>query len=121
MKLKIEYRHHLPSDSFAGLVRQEINELNTCHRIEEASVFIERQPRATPPFRISLHLITSGPELTEEANDHTLRTALGKVIARVREKLEPRGPLPRRTRRPISAVVLQQRGTPTPTQQPNNP
>lgn len=116
MNLKIEYRLHLPSDSFADLVEREINALNTCHRIDEARVFIERQPRAIPPFRISLHLITSGPELTEETNDHTLRSAFGKVIARVREKLEPRAPLPRRTCRPISAAVLLQRGTPTSTQ-----
>ena len=113
MNLKIEYRHHRPSDSFADLVRQEINALNIFHRIGEASVFIERQPGATPPFRISLHLITSGPELTGETSDQTLRAALGKVIARVREKLEPRRRLPQRTRGSISAAVLPPRGTPS--------
>lgn len=116
MKMQIQYRHHQPSDSFADLVEHELHALNACQRIDEARVLIERQPRANPPFRILLHLITSGPGLTEEAHDHTLRAAFTKLILRVRKQIGPRAPLPRRSRRQVSAVAGQWSGTPTSTQ-----
>lgn len=87
MKLRIQHRHHQPSDSFTALVETELSALSSQMRIDEARVLVERHPEASPPFRISAHLITPGPDVTAEAADHTLRAALTKLVRSLREKI----------------------------------
>jgi ribosome-associated translation inhibitor RaiA len=80
MKLILQSRDHQPSDSFHELVEAEINALGTQVRIDEARMLIEHLPESSPPFRVSAHLVTPGPDLMAKASDHTLRAAFAKVI-----------------------------------------
>ena len=90
MKLTLEHHHHAPSPQFSALVESEIKALQPALRIDEARVSIERQPEARPPFRITAHLVTPGPDVCADATDHTLRAALGKLIRRIRDKITHR-------------------------------
>jgi hypothetical protein len=90
MKLVIQHRHHAPSADFTALIESEMKALQPVLRIDEARVRIERQPDASPPFRISAHLVTPGPDVCADANDHTLRAALGKLVHRIRNKIAHR-------------------------------
>lgn len=104
MKLKLQHRHHQPSASFSALVEQELTALNSCLRIDEARIVIEHRTEASPPFRILAHLVTPGPDVNAEAEDHTLRAALTKLIRGLRETVLHRSQ--RQHRRDRSRVSL---------------
>lgn len=98
MKLTLRQRHHELSPEMTALIETEIEALEPVLRIDEAKVSIERR-EASPPFRISAHLVTPGPDVCAEASDHTLRAALTKLIRRVREKITHRAAKGGRRRR----------------------
>ena len=41
---------------------------------------LERRHEGSPPFRVSVHLVTPGPDVFAESCDHTLHAAIGKVM-----------------------------------------
>ena len=100
MKLKIQHRLHQPSPAFTTLLEEEFAALSAHLRIDEARVLIERQPDASPPFRMSAHLVTPGPDVFAEASDHTLRAALHKLISSIGDKITQRSQ--RRSRKILS-------------------
>ena len=100
MKLKIQHRHHQPSPAFTALLERELTALSAHLRMDEARVLIERQPDASPPFRMSAQLVTPGPDVFAEATDHTLRAALHKLIINIGDKITQRSQ--RRSRKLLS-------------------
>ena len=90
MKLILQHRLHQPSPSFTALLEQEFAALSGRLRIDEARVLVERLPDASPPFRISAHLVTPGPDVSAEATDHTLRAALHKLLDSIGDKITQR-------------------------------
>ena len=102
MKLILQHRLHQPSDSFTALVESELTALGTQLRIDEARILVERQQDKSPPFRISAHLVTPGPDVMAEATDHTLRAALTKLIRSLQDVLSHRAQ--RRNRKDRSRV-----------------
>jgi len=90
MKLTIQHRQHQPSESFAALVTKQIEALREALQIDEARVLIERRLESSPPFRISAHLVTPGPDVLAEAVDHTLRAALKKLIEELESRIDHR-------------------------------
>ncbi len=90
MKLILQHRFHQPSDSFTALVESELAALGTQRRIAEARILVERQKDKSPPFRISAHLVTPGPDVMAEASDHTLRAALTKLVRSLQDTLSQR-------------------------------
>jgi len=110
MKLILQHRHHQPSRAFTALVEQELTALSSRLRIDEARIVIEHQWEASPAFRISAHLTTPGPDVKDEAADHTLRAALMKLLRSIGEKIDHRSQ--RRTRRDRSRVSIRSGGHP---------
>ena len=100
MKLKIQHRLHQPSPAFTALLEREFAALSVHLRIDEARVLVERLPDASPPFRMSAHLVTPGPDVFAEASDHTLRAALHKLIGGIGDKITER--TERRSRKLLS-------------------
>ena len=90
MKLIIQHRHHQPSDAFTALVTQQIESLHEALQIDEARVLIEHRLESSPPFRISAHLVTPGPDVLAEAVDHTLRAALQKLVVELESRIDHR-------------------------------
>lgn len=90
MKLILQHRLHQPSPSFTALLEQEFAALSGRLRIDEARVLVERLPDASPPFRISAHLVTPGPDVFAEATDHTLRAVLHKLMRSIGDKVTQR-------------------------------
>ena len=87
MKLILNHLHHQPSPSLAALVRQRLETLREDLQIDEARVLVENRHDASPPFRISAHLVTPGPDLFTEAVDHTLRAALDKMVGQLEARI----------------------------------
>jgi ribosome-associated translation inhibitor RaiA len=90
MKLTLIHRHHKPSASFTSLIERHLKEMSKSLRIDEAHILIERQLEASPPFRMSAHLVTPGPDVFAEANDHTLRAALQKMVDQIGARINHR-------------------------------
>ena len=90
MKFILTHRHHQPSPSFTALIEQRLESLREALQIDEARVLIERRLEESPPFRVSAHLVTPGPDVLAEAVDHTLRAALGKLFGKLDERIEHR-------------------------------
>lgn len=90
MKFILTHRHHEPSPSFIALVKQRIESLREALQIDEAHVLLERQPEASPAFRVTAHLVTPGPDVFAEAVDHTLRAALDKMIGQLEARIDHR-------------------------------
>lgn len=87
MRLHLSHRNHAPSVSITDLVRKELEDLGTVLQIDEAKVHFARSLEQSPPFSISFHLVTPGPDLHAEATDHTFRAAALKAIAGLRAEL----------------------------------
>jgi ribosome-associated translation inhibitor RaiA len=90
MKLTIRHIHHSPSGSFTALIEQHLDAIGKSLQIDEARVVIERRLEASPPFHISMHLVTPGPDVFAEAMDHTLRAALLKTVGQIETRLDHR-------------------------------
>lgn len=83
MKIILKHLHHTPSTSLTVLIEQQLKELGKTRQIDEARVVIERRLEASPPFSVSAHLVTPGPDVFAEAADHTLRAALQKTMTQL--------------------------------------
>ena len=89
MKLTLKHFHHQPSKSLITLLKQQLGALRRTRQIDEARVLFERR-EASPPFRVSVYLVTPGPDVHAESVDHTLRAAIQKVFAGLEAKIRHR-------------------------------
>lgn len=83
MKIILKHLHHIPSPSLTALIAQQLEAVGRTRQIDEARVLVERRLEASPPFFVSAHLVTPGPDVSAEASDHTLRAALQKTMAQL--------------------------------------
>lgn len=113
MQLKLTHRNHRPSSSITALIEAELASLEPDLRIDEARVAIERSLTESPPFRISLHLVTPGPDIIIRVKDHTLRAAAAKAFERVREKIGQKREKRTRNRNTPHVTSLPRRLNPT--------
>lgn len=90
MKLTLTHRNHAPSASLLETLHKELKALEPTLQIDEARVHLERSLSDSPPFSISFHLVTPGPDVMAEATDHTLRAAMLKAFDLIRGKIEQR-------------------------------
>jgi len=90
MKIIIQHRDHQPSPFFTDLVEQHIESLREDLHIDEARILIEHRHEASPPFRVTAHLVTPGPDLLAEGIDHTLLAALQTLANNMRALIEHR-------------------------------
>ncbi|MDB6074260.1 MAG: hypothetical protein JWO89_1900 [Verrucomicrobiaceae bacterium] len=90
MKLTLTY-HNVPSSrSTHSLVETLITSLLPSLKIDEAVVRLEQAHEASPAYRTHVHLVTPGPDVFAEAQDHTLLAAINKVVAGLKDKIAHR-------------------------------
>lgn len=109
MKLTLTHHNHIPSSSIADLIEKELQALQPDLQIDEARVHLARSLTDSPPFSASFHLVTPGPDVIVQATDHTLRAALLKAIAAVRDKIGQRNLKRARRREAAPAIELSRR------------
>lgn len=90
MKLKLTHRNHSPSPSIVEMLDKELKSLQADLQIDEARIHLERSLTESPPFSVSFHLVTPGPDIRVKATDQTLRAAVSKAVARVSSKIGQR-------------------------------
>lgn len=109
MKLTLTHRNHAPSDSIVTMIEEELKSLQPDLQIDEARIHLERSLTESPPFSASVHLVTPGPDVIVRATDHTLRAALLKAVAAVRDKIGHRNLKRARRRAAAPAIELTRR------------
>ncbi len=87
MKLILTHRNHAPSKSIVEMIENELKALLPDLQIDEARVRLERSLTDSPPFSVSFHLVTPGPDVIVKSSDHTLRAAILKAVERIAGKI----------------------------------
>ena len=90
MKLTVEHFEVRSTNSVDTLIEERILALEPRLRIEEARVRLERRHEISPPYRVAVHLVTPGPDLLAEGQDHTILAAIDKVMLDIESKLHQR-------------------------------
>jgi len=87
MKLTLTHRNHTPSTSIIEMIKTELKSLLPDLQIDEARIRLERSLTDSPPFSVSFHLVTPGPDVIVKSSDHTLRAAILKAFERIAGKI----------------------------------
>ena len=90
MKINIQHSHVRSTDELDSLVEDRIMALQSKLVIEGATVRLEYRHEASPPFKVSVHLVTPGPDVFADGCDHTMRAAIGKAIGGLEEQISSR-------------------------------
>lgn len=90
MKLTVQRACVRSTDTFDSLVEERILALSRRIEIEEARVRLECSHALSPQYRVSIHLVTPGPDLLAGERDHTLPAAIEKAMTRLEARLDHR-------------------------------
>ncbi|MBL9136400.1 MAG: HPF/RaiA family ribosome-associated protein [Verrucomicrobiales bacterium] len=97
MRLNLQHIGVRSTDALDSWIENQILNLQPRLQIDEASVRLVRHHQTSPPFQVQVHLVTPGPDLLAEAQDHTLRAAWSKVMTQLRNRITHR--IEKRTQR----------------------
>ncbi len=90
MKLTLTHRVQPPSKSVLDLIDAKLKALEATLKIDEAIIHVERSLTDSPPFSITFHLVTPGPDIKVSSSDHTQRAAVLKAFKLIDAKLDHR-------------------------------
>jgi ribosome-associated translation inhibitor RaiA len=90
MNLTLQHLSIRSTNALDSWIEKQIFSLQPKLQIDEANVRLVRQPEASPAYRVHVHLVTPGPDVFAEGNDHTLRAAFAKVMAQLRNQITGR-------------------------------
>jgi ribosome-associated translation inhibitor RaiA len=90
MKLTLTHRNEAPSKSVLDMIEAQLETLESSLQIDEATVHLERSLTKSPPYDVTFHLVTPGPDIMADANDHTMRAAVLKAFKQIGSKIEHR-------------------------------
>ncbi len=90
MKLNLQHINLRSLDTLDSWVEKQIFALGSQRQIDEANVRLTRLMDSSPEYQVNVHLVTPGPDVFAEARDHTLRAAVGKALAELRDKITGR-------------------------------
>ena len=111
MKLTVQHRDTPSTATVDKLVEEGILALQPRLQIDEANVRLEHRGESSPAFRVAVHLVTPGPDVFAESEDHTLRAAVEKVLKQLRDKITDRGAKRlQKVKSNLSAPAIKSRG-----------
>ena len=80
MKLTVQHHKIRSTDELDSLLEERIFELDPRLQIDEARVRLECRWEKSPAYRVAIHIVTPGPDLEAQGQDHTIRAAIGKAF-----------------------------------------
>ena len=90
MKLNLKHVSIRSTNALDSWVEKQILALGEARQIDEAHIELAHHADQSPAYSARVHLVTPGPDLFEEARDHTIRAAFEKVMAQLHDKLASR-------------------------------
>ena len=109
MKFTFTHHHHAPSKSILDMIEAKMHSLLPDLKIDEARVSLDRSLTESPPYSVSFHLVTPGPDVIVSSSDHTLRAAVLKAFKLIDEKIELRQIKRSKRREAAPAIELTRR------------
>ena len=110
MRLITEHENLRSTDELDSLVEERILAFEPRLQIDEARVRLECRWEQSPAYRVAIHLVTPGPDLQAEGQDHTIRAAIGKALANLEDRLRHRERKPSRRVRSNLQMRARRRG-----------
>ena len=90
MRLHLQHFAIRSTNALDAWIENQIFSLQPRLQIDEANVRVALRREFSPPYHVQVHLVTPGPDVFAEGNDHTLRAAFTKAIAQLREQITSR-------------------------------
>ncbi len=90
MKLTLQHIFIRSTNALDSWIENQIFSLQPRLQIDEATVRLAHQHGVSPPYHVRVHLVTPGPDVFAEGNDHTLQAAFEKVMRQLHEKITQR-------------------------------
>jgi hypothetical protein len=90
MKIEIRHWHNRGERALEELIRARLAIIAERRAILEAHVRLEENPQQSPPCTVKMHLVTPGPDIVEQASDHSLAAAVLKAEAKVHSCIDQR-------------------------------
>jgi hypothetical protein len=109
MKFTFTHHHHSPSKSILDMIEAKMHSLLPDLKIDEARISLDRSLTESPPYSVSFHLVTPGPDVIVSSSDHTLRAAVLKSFKLIDEKIEQRQTKRTKRREAAPAIELTRR------------
>ena len=113
MKLTVRHHNLRSTHEVDSLLEENILDLEPRVQIDEARVQLECRWQHSPAYRVAIHIVTPGPDLKAEGQDHTIRAAIGKALTHLEDRLRYRERKPlRRFRSNLQTTSVVRRGRP---------
>lgn len=90
MKLTLQHFAIRSTNALDAWIENQIFSLLPRLQIDEANVRVARRRDLSPPYQVQVHLVTPGPDVFAEGEDHTLRAAFAKVMRQLHDRLTKR-------------------------------
>ena len=90
MKLTVKHFNVRSTNALDSWVEEQIISLQPILQIDEADITLSHLHECSPPYQVSVHLVTPGPDVSADARDHTLQAAFLKTMESLREKITHR-------------------------------
>jgi len=90
MKLTVQHHNLRSSDEVDSLLEDRILELEPRLQIDEARVTLECRWQQSPAYRVAIHIVTPGPDVQAEGQDHTIHAAISKALGHLEHRLRHR-------------------------------
>lgn len=87
MKLTVTHVGTRPTKTLDTWVEQQIFSLGDDLQIDNATVRIAYLRDANPAYQVQIYLVTPGPDVFAEGQDHTLGAAFNKAMKQLRDKI----------------------------------
>ena len=111
MKLNVQHHNLRSTHELDSLIEERIFELEPRLQIDEACVRLECHWEKSPAYRVAIHIVTPGPDLEAEGQDHTIRAAISKAFLDLETRLRDRERKPiRRVRSNLQTPVTLRSG-----------
>ncbi len=86
MKLTLQHFAIRSTNTIDAWIENQIFSLQPRLQIDEANVRVALRRDSSPPYHVRVHLVTPGPDVFAEGNDHTLRAAFARVMRQLQQK-----------------------------------
>ena len=87
MRLNLQHFSIRSTDTLDSWIEQQILALGRLRQIDEANIRLACHRDVSPAYHVRVHLVTPGPDVIAESNDHTLRAAVDKAIKQLQNTI----------------------------------
>lgn len=90
MKINLQHISVRSTHALDSWIERQLFSLGSLRQIDEARIRLVRRPDANPAYEVAVHLVTPGPDFSAAGREHTVRAAISKVMAELKQRITGR-------------------------------